>query len=93
MNISSVLKIFRETLCAVETVHSYNMIHRDLKPGNVLLTNDNHVKLADFGLSKMLEDSLAESVFNEVVYYFPPETAMKKGYGKKGDVWQLGILL
>lgn len=55
------------------------MVHRDLKPGNVLLTSDNHVKLADFGLSKILEDSLAESVFNEVVYYFPPETAMKKG--------------
>lgn len=67
MSRASCLKIFREILAAVETVHSCGMIHRDLKPGNILLTTENHVKLADFGLSKILEDSLAESMFNEVV--------------------------
>lgn len=44
-----------ETILAVETVHSLNYIHRDLKPDNLLLGKDGHVKLSDFGLCKHVE--------------------------------------
>ena len=44
-----------ETILAVETVHSLNYIHRDLKPDNLLLCKDGHVKLSDFGLCKHVE--------------------------------------
>lgn len=44
-----------ETILAVETVHSLNYIHRDLKPDNLLIGRDGHVKLSDFGLCKHVE--------------------------------------
>ena len=44
-----------ETIMAIETVHSLNYIHRDLKPDNILLDKDGHVKLTDFGLCKHAE--------------------------------------
>jgi serine/threonine kinase 38 len=44
-----------ETILAVETVHNLNYIHRDLKPDNLLIGGDGHVKLSDFGLCKHVE--------------------------------------
>ena len=41
-----------ETILAIESVHKHNYIHRDLKPDNILLDRDGHVKLTDFGLCK-----------------------------------------
>jgi serine/threonine kinase 38 len=44
-----------ETIAAIETIHNLNYIHRDLKPDNILLDKDGHVKLTDFGLCKHAE--------------------------------------
>jgi serine/threonine kinase 38 len=44
-----------ETILAIESVHALNYIHRDLKPDNILLTAEGHVKLSDFGLCKNAE--------------------------------------
>ena len=44
-----------ETILAIETIHNLNYIHRDLKPDNILLDKDGHVKLTDFGLCKHAE--------------------------------------
>ena len=44
---------FAETVLAVEYLHSYGIVHRDLKPDNLLITSMGHIKLTDFGLSKM----------------------------------------
>ena len=44
-----------ETILAIESVHALNYIHRDLKPDNLLIGNDGHVKLSDFGLCKHVE--------------------------------------
>ena len=43
-----------EIVFGVEVVHSYGIIYRELKPENILVTNDGHIKLTDYGLSKML---------------------------------------
>jgi len=47
--------IIAETILAVESVHALNYIHRDLKPDNLLIGKDGHLKLSDFGLCKHVE--------------------------------------
>jgi len=54
-----------ETIMAVETVHSLNYIHRDLKPDNLLIGKDGHVKLSDFGLCKHVEIKPRQATVNE----------------------------
>ena len=54
---------FAETVLAVEYLHSFGIVHRDLKPDNLLITALGHIKLTDFGLSKMGLMSLATNLY------------------------------
>uniref|UniRef100_A0A182SUM2 non-specific serine/threonine protein kinase n=1 Tax=Anopheles maculatus TaxID=74869 RepID=A0A182SUM2_9DIPT len=100
---------FAETVLAVEYLHSYGIVHRDLKPDNLLITALGHIKLTDFGLSKMGLMSLATNLYegyldsetrqfsDKQVFgtpeYIAPEVIMRKGYGKPVDWWSMGIIL
>ena len=54
-----------ETIAAIESVHNLNYIHRDLKPDNLILTKDGHIKLSDFGLCKHVEIKDKSNNINE----------------------------
>lgn len=100
---------FAETILAVEYLHSYGIVHRDLKPDNLLITATGHIKLTDFGLSKMGLMSLATNLYegyidsetrqfsDKQVYgtpeYIAPEVILRQGYGKPVDWWSMGIIL
>lgn len=100
---------FAETVLAVEYLHSYGIVHRDLKPDNLLITAFGHIKLTDFGLSKMGLMSLATHLYevyidkdtkqfsDKQVYgtpeYIAPEVILRQGYGKPVDWWSMGIIL
>lgn len=100
---------FAETVLAVEYLHSYGIVHRDLKPDNLLITALGHIKLTDFGLSKMGLMSLATNLYegyidsetrqfsDKQVYgtpeYIAPEVILRQGYGKPVDWWSMGIIL
>jgi eukaryotic-like serine/threonine-protein kinase len=82
---------------AVQAAHEKGVIHRDLKPGNVLLTADGTPKVSDFGLAKRLEDSTSASVggVRGTPPYMPPEQASGLGQdiGPTADVYALGATL
>jgi len=87
-----------ESVLALEYLHSRGIIHRDLKPDNMLITKDGHIKLTDFGLSKMgfldKEDE-RESNKNEKVGtpdYLAPEIFLGMGHGNEVDWWALGCI-
>lgn len=69
-----------------------NVCHRDIKCGNVLLTNDGHVKLADFGVSAELSNTInkVKSVVGSP-FWMAPEVIKESHYDGRADVWSLGI--
>ncbi|XP_039944676.1 microtubule-associated serine/threonine-protein kinase 1 [Hirundo rustica] len=100
---------FAETVLALEYLHTYGIVHRDLKPDNLLITSLGHVKLTDFGLSKMGLMSLTTNLYEGHMEkdarefrdkqvcgtpeYIAPEVILRQGYGKPVDWWAMGIVL
>ena len=83
-----------ELILALEFLHKNNVIYRDLKPENILMDIDGHIKISDFGLSKILDDS-DDKAFTlcGTPQYLSPEILKKKGYDKTVDWWALGCIL
>ncbi|KAI0358692.1 Pkinase-domain-containing protein, partial [Trametes cingulata] len=69
------------------------ILHRDLKPDNVFLDENNTVKLGDFGLSKALAYASFANTYVGTPYYMSPELMQEKAYDSKSDIWSLGCLI
>ncbi|KIY47270.1 kinase-like protein, partial [Fistulina hepatica ATCC 64428] len=69
------------------------ILHRDLKPDNVFLDENNLVKLGDFGLSKALAQASFANTYVGTPYYMSPELMQEKAYDSKSDIWSLGCLI
>ncbi|SCV99801.1 LAFE_0B02806g1_1 [Lachancea fermentati] len=70
----------------------YKIIHRDIKPSNVLISSKGFVKICDFGVSKKLINSIADT-FVGTSTYMSPERIQGSVYTTKGDVWSLGLMI
>jgi len=82
-----------ELTLALQYLHENDVIYRDIKTENILLSSEGHVVLTDFGLSKELSQTTRTSTLCGTPVYLPPEMLLKQEYGKAIDFWSLGILL
>ena len=94
LDAATTANIVVELVCALYYLHNMNppIIHRDIKPENLLLDNDGHLKLTDFGGSNYLEGSLRYTTCGTEIYY-SPEMILEKGYDTRVDIWAIGILI
>ncbi|KAG9484179.1 hypothetical protein GDO78_009865 [Eleutherodactylus coqui] len=87
--------VSRETLQGLYYLHSKGKMHRDIKGANILLTDNGHVKLADFGVSAQITATIAKrKSFIGTPYWMAPEVAAverKGGYNHLCDIWAVGI--
>uniref|UniRef100_A0AAY5EI04 Calcium/calmodulin-dependent protein kinase kinase 1, alpha a n=1 Tax=Electrophorus electricus TaxID=8005 RepID=A0AAY5EI04_ELEEL len=88
---------FRDVILGIEYLHYQKIVHRDIKPSNLLLGDDGHVKIADFGVSNQFEgnDALLSSTAGTPAF-MAPETLSdnrKSFSGKALDVWAMGVTL
>ena len=83
-----------EVLLALEDLHKRNIIFRDLKPDNIVIDEQGHAMLTDFGLSKqnVFDNSMAKSFCGSVAY-LAPEMIKRQGHGKAVDWYLLGVVL
>jgi len=81
-------------LLALHHLHSQNILYRDLKPENVLVSHDGYVKIADFGLSKenIYGHNDAKSICG-TAEYLAPEILLNQGHGKASDWWSFGGII
>jgi serine/threonine protein kinase len=80
-----------EIILALQYLHNQDIIYRDVKPENLLVDHEGHLKLTDFGFAKHIEDKTKSMC--GTLDYMAPEILMAKGHGKPVDWWSLGILI
>lgn len=101
LSIPQRLGLFRQVLAAVAHAHRHLVVHRDLKPGNVLVDEDGEVKLLDFGIAKLVEEG-ADDTAGELtrlggrmmtLRYAAPEQVVAGGITTSTDIYALGVIL
>lgn len=92
---SQAIRIIAEVILALQSMHEMGIVYRDLKPENVLLDGNGHVRLADLGLAKLLDrdnDYLTSTICGSLSYA-APEMLSEKQYGIMFDMWTLGVFI
>lgn len=95
LNSEATLEFASKFLDALAEAHEKGVVHRDIKPGNIMIDNKNRVKVMDFGLAKLRDASnlTREGTTMGTVQYMSPEQAIGKEIDHRTDIWSIGVVL
>lgn len=95
MDYRKVIDISKQVASALRVAHKNKIIHRDVKPHNIMITTDGVVKLADFGIARAVNDTTLSTGSKIVgsVHYFSPEQARGNYVDERSDIYSLGIVM
>ncbi len=94
--VADAIEVVRQTAKALEYAHAHRLIHQDIKPDNIMIGQNNQVKLADLGISKTFDEVEAEGGQRKVMgtpHYMAPEAALGKKVDHRVDIYSLGATL
>lgn len=86
-------KYLKQLSCGLEYLLSKNILHRDLKPQNILLTEAYDIKLTDFGFARIIDKNEMINTLCGSPMYMAPEIINKRDYNIKSDLWSVGIIM
>ncbi|MFH9615255.1 protein kinase domain-containing protein [Streptomyces pratensis] len=91
------LKVTSDVLAALENSHEMGLVHRDIKPGNVMMTKRGVVKVMDFGIARAMQSGVTSMTQTGMVVgtpqYLSPEQALGRGVDARSDLYSVGIML
>ncbi|OSY42592.1 Serine/threonine-protein kinase PknB [Streptomyces platensis] len=91
------LKITADVLAALETGHEMGLVHRGIKPGNVMMTRRNVVKVTDFGIARAMQSDVTSMTQTGIVVgmpqYLAPEQVLGRGEDARSNVYSVGVML
>lgn len=86
-------KIAMQLVAGLFYLHSNNVIHRDIKPQNVLISANGIIKICDFGFARAIENKAMITSIKGTPLYMAPELLKEYPYNQKADLWSLGVIL
>lgn len=94
-NSEQIADIFSQILLGLNHIHGKSLIHRDIKPDNIMIDVNGKVKILDFGCGFKIEAHKLEKDNHQIgtVHYMAPELISRKDYDQKVDIWSAGVLL